>query len=248
MSTTIRVGAIAAAITLGALGVVAVNLGGRSSGIPLAAAATDPALRTITVTGDGTASGRPDVAILQLGVQANGRTAGEALATANASATKLLAAIKAKGVPDQDIVTKGVNVYPSSPPDGTKRITTTYTASNSVQVKVHGVDKAGPIIDAAVAAAGDSAVVQGVNFTFDDAGPLRQDARVKALASAKTKAEQLAQASGIALGRIHQIIESTSGGGVMYAAAATTAASSTPIEPGTQEVSQQVTVVYEISG
>ena len=44
--------------------------------------------RTITVTGEGTASGRPDEAVLSLGVQANGRTAAEALNTANASAGK----------------------------------------------------------------------------------------------------------------------------------------------------------------
>jgi len=246
MSNVKRFGVPAAAIALGAIGVFAITVRGGPSG---ASAATDPAVRTITVSGEGTASGRPDMAVLQLAVQATGRTAAEALNNANASATKLLAAIKAKGIGDDDIVTSGVSVYPGSN-DGTKRTTPTFTASNSVQVKIHGVDKVGPVIDASVAAAGDAAVVQGVNFTFEDDGQLRQEARNRALQSAKTKAEQLAQASGVGLGRIHDIAEATFTGGIPYAAARDSAAgsSATPIQPGTQEVSQQVTVVYEISG
>jgi uncharacterized protein YggE len=243
-----RTGAIIAAIAIGAVGVVAVNVSGNSGGATAADSSTGvDSLRTITVSGEGTASGRPDVAVVSLGVQATGRTATEALNSANTSAAKLLAAVKAQGVADADIATTNVNVYPVNP-DG-KRVTS-YNASNSIEVKVHGVDKAGPVVDAAVAAAGDAAVVQGVGFSFEDDGALQQQARAKAVDSAKTKAQQLAQAAGVDLGRIHAINEAATGGGVVYPSAdqASAKSAATPIQPGTQEISQQVTVVYEISG
>jgi uncharacterized protein YggE len=248
MSKFTRTGAVVAAIAIGAVGVVAVNLSGNSHGATAADSTTAAdSLRTITVSGEGSASGRPDVAVISLGVQATGRTATEALNTANTSAAKLLAAVKAQGVADADITTTNVAVYPINP-DGQR--VTSYQASNSIQVKVHGVDKAGPVVDGAVAAAGDAAVVQGIGFSFEDDGALQQQARARAVDSAKTKAQQLAQAAGVDLGQIHAITQATDNAGLIYPMAdqASAKSAATPIQPGTAEITQQVTVVYEITG
>ena len=75
-------------------------------------------LRTVTVTADGTASGTPDTAIVQLGVRTRAESANEALDLANQKATDLLAALDFGGVEKEDITTTNVFVYPQYGNDG----------------------------------------------------------------------------------------------------------------------------------
>jgi uncharacterized protein len=221
-----------------------------------AAPTTDPTsgrtvpLRTVTVTADGTASGTPDTAIVQLGVQTQAATANDSLEQANEKAGRLLDALKFSGVKQEDITTTNVFVYPQYGSDG--RAINGYQAGNTVSVKIRDVAKAGTIIDAAAGVVGDEIVLQGVSFTIDDTGSLRQAAREDAVKNTRSQADQLAAASGLKVGDIVSIIEGSVPGSLppipfVEQAAGDRAAASVPLEPGQQELNLSVTVVYELT-
>lgn len=207
-------------------------------------------VRTITVAADGTSSGRPDTAIVQLGVQTQAPKAKDALDQANAKAQQLLDVLKVSGVKAEDITTTNVSLYPQTTSDG--HTITGYQASNTVMAKIRDVSRAGAIIDASAGAVGDQITLQGVSFAIDDTGALRAEARKDAVAKAKAQAEQLAAASGQSVGQVLSLSEGVSAPSpVPYpvaAGAARDAAASVPIEPGQQELDVNVTVVYELVG
>ncbi len=205
-------------------------------------------LRTVTVTADGTASGTPDTAIVQLGVRTRAESANEALDLANQKATDLLAALDFGGVEKEDITTTNVFVYPQYGNDG--RQITGYEAGNTVSVKIRDIENAGTIIDATAGVVGDEIVLEGVSFTIDDTGALREAAREDALTNAKTQADQLATASGLSVGDIVSIVEGSVPQIPVFRQempAADVAAGSVPLEPGQQELNLAVTVVYELA-
>jgi uncharacterized protein YggE len=248
-------GAAIGGATIGLLAVGVVLLADRhQSAGPAAAAplatAVDPAgvaTRTITVSGEGRITVKPDTATINLGVQVTANTATAALDRANGSAAKLIDALKAAGLSDDDIVTNGVSVYPMY--NGSNRVTS-YQASNNVTVTVRAIAKAGPVIDAAAAAAGDDITIGGVSFSVADPEAVIGAARAKAIANAKTRAGQVAEAAGAKVGEVLQISEvSVSPMPVYYAMASDSAGgkSSTPVQAGTQDLSVSVTVVYAIA-
>ena len=131
----------------------------------------------MTVTADGTASGTPDTAIVQLGVRTRAESANEALDLANQKATDLLAALDFGGVEKEDITTTNVFVYPQYGNDG--RQITGYEAGNTVSVKIRDIENAGTIIDATAGVVGDEIVLEGVSFTIDDTGAARGGGRTR---------------------------------------------------------------------
>jgi uncharacterized protein len=246
-------------IALGAAALaVAVTAGPDSSARPASAsAATDPpssnttsspvgATRTITVMGEGIVKGKPDVMTINLGVQTRDNTANGALSQAAEKATQLIATLKAAGVQPDDITTTDVSIYPQY--DSAGQHVVGYNASNQVAARFKDLTKAGEVIDAAASAVGDAITLGGVSFSIDDTGALKQQARVGAVNAAKAQADQLAAAAGTKVGRVLTINESSVAMPYpqYYAGPTADKAASTPIEPGTQQVSLNVTVVYEL--
>ena len=253
-------------IALGAAALaVAITAGPDSSARPASAsAATDPAAtdppsggdttttplgatRTITVMGEGIVKGKPDVMTINLGVQTRDNTANGALDQANEKATQLIATLKGAGVQPDDITTTDVSIYPQYDSAGQHLVG--YNASYQVVARFKDLTKAGEVIDAAASAVGDAITLGGVSFSIDDTGALKQQARVGAVNAAKAQADQLAAAAGTKVGRVLTINETNvSVPYPQYYAGAPAAAdkASTPIEPGTQQVSLNVTVVYEL--
>ncbi|HEX3087231.1 MAG TPA: SIMPL domain-containing protein [Ilumatobacteraceae bacterium] len=205
--------------------------------------------KSITVKGDGHVKVKPDTATLNLGVQATGRTATEALTQANTSAADLIAALKAGGVDSDDIATSGLSIYPQYAQQGVA--VSGYQASNNVTVTVRDISKAGPLIDAAAGSAGDHITVGGVSFFVDDVEAVMGAARAEAINNARKRAEEYASAAGVTVGAVVQISElSTGGPQPIFARAAKLslmAEASTPIEAGMQDLSVSVTVVFELS-
>jgi uncharacterized protein YggE len=203
----------------------------------------------ITVSGLGEVRTEPDIAIVNIGIEASGATVQEARDTGADAASKLIASVKANGVEDKDIMTTSVNIYPqyfysqNEPP----RITG-YIANNQLAVTVRDLDKAGKVIDDGVAAAGDAARLQGISFGIDDPQPFLKEAREKAIADAKSRAETYAAAAGVKVGVILSISESSGSTGPILRAPATGGSfdSATPIQPGETTVSASVAIRFAI--
>jgi uncharacterized protein YggE len=124
-----------------------------------------------------------------------------------------------------------------------------YRAQSMVEITVRNLDSIGRVL----AAASNAGVNQawGLNFQLEDPKPLEKQAREKALADARAKAEQLAQAAGVKLGRVISVSDGSGGGGPVFgrsfdAPMAMAMKESAAIERGEVKLGQQVRVVYAI--
>lgn len=171
-----------------------------------------PLVPKIVVTGEGESTMAPDMALLSLGVMREAATAREALTANNDAMAAVIAAMKAAGVADRDLQTAGLNInprydYPSRPrPDGSQEAKlVAYQVTNTLSVRVRDLEKLGEIIDRSVSLG----VNQGssIAFTNDDPAAALTEARKRAVADARTKAETLAEASGVGIGRVLEISE-----------------------------------------
>jgi uncharacterized protein YggE len=202
-------------------------------------AADAPSAKTITVTGDGTVTAVPDRASFGFTVDSRAATARAALAENADAAAAVIAALKNAGVASADLQTGEVSLDPQLNGDGT--VVVGYTASNTVTAAT-SIANAGPLVDAAVGAGATG--VDGPTLTRSDSKALYNDALKTAVANAGDKAQALAAASGLTLGRVQTIAEGSQPTPVVFAPGAAHATAATPVEPGTQEIDATVTVTY----
>jgi uncharacterized protein len=213
-------------------------------------AMTDPstAQGTIVVGGTGRVGVEPDVADLRLGVSIARPTVQGARAEAAGVMTTILTAIRAAGVADRDIRTTVVTVQPRYDyRDGKPPTLTGYELTNAVEVTVRDLAALGSVIDGSLGAGATS--MDGLTFRVDDPAEAERAARVAAMAQARVRADILAEAAGVAIVGVGEVVEG-GGGSPGYpqpkVARAMLADATTPVQGGTTEVSVSVTVTYRI--
>jgi uncharacterized protein len=196
---------------------------------------------SITVQGTGTIESVPDRAQMSFGVETHADAAKAALGANASEMRRLIAALESAG--GKDVQTQYVSV---SPRYGDDMTVLGYVATNTVSATVAQIDRAGAVIDAAVAAGANQ--VSGPSLSKADQDDLYEQALAAAVDDARGRAEALAKAANLSLGRVKSIVE---GGGLQppmpYAADAMRAEASTPIEPGQQEIAASVTVTFTVS-
>ena len=204
----------------------------------------------ITVSGSGTVSGEPDVALVSLGVDAQADSVGEAREEAANAMDAMLDALKEGGVADEDLQTTRFSVQPVYDFSNNRQELIGFTVSNIVIAKVRSIDDTGDLIDAAIEAGGDLARVESLTFTIDDPSTLEEDARRMAMDDARAKAAVLAEAGGIELGNPIAISETGGAQPIPFPGAAADAIQDefarTPIEVGELDVVVNVQVVYSV--
>jgi uncharacterized protein YggE len=207
----------------------------------------------IWVSGEGKVTVSPDVAILSLGIQAQETDAAQARSEAAAAMEKVMTALKAAGIADKDIQTAYFNIQPVYQYDSNKQQSyiSGYQVTNTVTVKVRTIDQTSTVLDAAVAAAGNAIRINSVAFTVDDPTDYYAQARVKAVADAKAKAQQLAETAGVTLGKPTYISESNNTPSPIYradmaAGATVPEATTTPISTGEIDITTNVQIAYAI--
>lgn len=235
------------AFTLGGLIVAVAALSvrpGPVAGAPVTG--TDVALHTLTVQGSGKVTVVPDVARVYLGVTLTKPTVKEARDAAAKAMTNVIAAIKGLGVADADIQTTGLSLSARYANGSSTRIVG-YVISEQVQVTVRDLDKAGDVVDAATARGATD--VNGISFELADPAKALDDARAVAIASARTSGLAMANAAHVTLGAVVSISDGSAPTPIYYGPAAGAAPAAdlrTPVQPGTQDVSAVVTVVFEL--
>jgi uncharacterized protein YggE len=202
--------------------------------------------RTLTMSGSATAKAAPDMADISAGVTSDAPTAAAALAANSAAMNRVFTALDRAGIARKNVQTSSFNVspvYASRTPNEPQRLTG-YRVSNEVHVILDDVAKVGTTLDALVAAGANQ--MNGLNFSIKDPAPLLARARADAVADAKLRAQQYAQAAGVTLGPIRSISEN---GGEpprpMYRVMAMAAAPA-PIAAGEENINAGVTIVWEI--
>jgi uncharacterized protein YggE len=199
--------------------------------------------RTITVQGTGIVTTVPNEAQFTFGASTTAPSAKAALTANAARMNRLIASLKAAGIASTDIQTAEISLSPNTNENGSKVLS--FTASNSVTVKTKQIAKAGSIVDAAVAAGAN--LVSGPSLGPSDQSALQRRALKAAVADARGRALAIAQASHVSLGAVQTVTE-TSSTPVQFAPTAKAAAGapSTPVEPGSVQVEEDVTVSYFI--
>lgn len=207
-------------------------------------------IRTITVVGQGKASGTPTVAHINVGVETTGASAQEALDANRAKMSVLLDKIKAMGIAEKDIQTSNFGIYTEQRPvamgTGAEDYIVTYRVSNQVNLTIRDIAKLGDILDQAVAAGANN--VYGVYFGMENTADLEAQAREKAIADASARAEALASLSGVSVGEVITISEIIGTPSPVYYTIAKVEGlgAATPIQPGEYEISMSVQVTYAI--
>jgi len=209
----------------------------------------------IWVSGEGKVTAVPDIATLRLGIEAQEATVAEAQADAAEAMDGVMAALKDNGVAEKDIQTQYFSVNKVTRWDDKtyKEIVIGYRVTNMVIAKIRDVEGAGSIIDVVVAAGGDLVRIDNISFSIDDPSVYQEEARQKAIADAKAKAENLAILSGVGLGKPTYISESIYSTPPIYrvpmmsgAEAAPVPAVETPISVGEMEIMLTIQMAYAI--
>lgn len=219
----------------------------------------------IWVDGSGSVRVTPDIATLNLGVEARAVAVADAREQAAKAMDGVMKSLKDNGVADKDIQTRGFNIQPiivyvevTPFPGDRNRPTepriTGYIVSNSITAKLRKLDTVGKAIDDAVKAGGNNIRFNGIGFSLEDPKPQETAARDLAFKDAKAKAQQAAQALGVKVGDPTYV--TISGGSPViqekFIAAAPRAAGadiSTPtsISPGELDITVHVQVVFDIA-
>ena len=193
----------------------------------------------------------PDLATVSAGVISRGATATAALQEAADRMQRVLAALKRAGVEDRDIQTSNVNLNPEYRYlENQAPQLVGYTASNSVSVRFRDIRKSGRILDALVAEGANQ--INGPSLSVEHPEPALDEARLKAIANARARADLYARALGMRVVRIVSINES---GGYYIPPAPPppppmvmmrAESARTPIEPGEQKLQVSVSMIFEL--
>lgn len=203
----------------------------------------------LTVTGAGSVLGKPDMAVITLGVTDQGDTAAGAMQSVSAATAAVLAALADQGVAEADIQTSDLSLSPlwanrSSSGSGDPTISG-YEAANTVTVRLRALDGVGAVLDTAIDAGANT--FRGLSFGLQNPEPALDEARRLAVADALRKARLYAEAAGVGLGGILEIDE-TGGQAPPVAFRNAAAMESVPVAPGQIETGASVTVVFAIAG
>ena len=172
----------------------------------------------IWVTGQGSITMEPDLAILNLGVETMDETVAEANGAAANAMDAIMKSLEDNGVEERDIQTHNFNVRPQyewievdeNGRRTNRRELVGYEVSNSLTAKIRDLDSVGDLIDKVIAAGGDATRFNGLRFTVEDTSDLMSELREKAVMDAMDKAEQIADVAGVVLGSLGYITDSPS--------------------------------------
>lgn len=222
--------------------------------LPLPALAQQvPDTPRVVVTGEGEATVRPDMAIVNLSVMREAETARAALDANNETISAVIASLKQAGVEERDIQTSGLSIqprwdYPRSE-DGSQEVRlVAYQVTNSLTIRVRDLAQVGTIIDNSVSLG----VNQGgsIRFTNQDPDAVIDQARHAAVEDATRRARTLAEAANVELGAILEMTEQANmpapqplGARAMRLEAAD---ASVPVEAGENSYSVSVTMTFRL--
>ena len=211
----------------------------------------DAELRQVTVVGSGEVQGAPDTLNVNASIEFVAPDVTGAMNQTSDRQGAVIQALVDAGVERKDISTSQVSLQPQFTGGGDNpQAIVGYRASNSIDVKIRQLDAASQALALIVSTGGDATRINSVNYSIEDDSELVRDARSRAFEDAKERAEQYAQLSGMALGKVVSISESPGGqpppppvpmprGAEM--------AMSVPVEPGQQTVGFSVTVIWELA-
>jgi hypothetical protein len=203
----------------------------------------------VVVIGEGSVSAPPDYAEIRSGVTTTAKTVKEANDVNIKVMTAITAALSDSGLAQKDIQTSRFSIQPvyTSQTPSTETKLSGYRVSNQLNVTIHQMSKIGEILDRLVTAGATD--VGNIEFLIADPSKALDEAREAAVADARRKAELYARASGVSLGRVAWITESSEFEPPLPLTAPRASFAKTapvPIEQGQDTLRIRVTVGFDI--
>jgi uncharacterized protein YggE len=200
--------------------------------------------RQVTVVGSGHVQGVPDTLTADVGIEFVAPDLTAAMDQTNTRQQAVIDALAGAGVDHKDINTTDVTLQPQF--DSATNKITGYRADNAIQVKIHPTGSASRVLAVIVGTGGPATRINSVSYSIADDSQLVKDARARAFQDAKDRAEQYAGLSGLGLGKIISISETSGGTPSAPAPMRGAMPSAVPLEPGQQTVSFSVIAVWEL--
>ncbi|MBR1285294.1 SIMPL domain-containing protein [Bradyrhizobium sp. AUGA SZCCT0177] len=201
----------------------------------------------ISVTGEANVSVPPDQAQIDGGVTTDAKTAREASDANNAAMGKVLLALKGAGIDEKDYQTSRLSLQPqyaTSSKTVERPGVVGFRASNRVTIKIRDVTKVASLIDVLVGAGANE--IGGINFIVTQPSKHLDEAREKAIADARRKADIYAKAAGVTLGEPISISEEGASAPVFRGKMAAPMAAGAPVAQGEETLSVSVSVSWAI--
>ena len=209
--------------------------------------------REISVQGHGIVKTKPNIAHITLGVTTGKQvTAVTAMNLLTQRFNAVLTAVKQQGIKDGDINTTNLSINPVYDWSNGKQTLLGFEASENIEVKIRDLSKIGEVLA--------KSTLEGVNqagniqFTIDNPDQLQIDAPKEAIENAQVKAKELAKSLGVSLGKIKSFTSSSSENSptplyrnnAMLGAGEADLAKAPEVPVGTQDITADVSIVYEI--
>ena len=208
-------------------------------------------VNTVTVNGQATVTSPPDEAIVVLTVENDAAVASDAMNATSTQTQKMVDRLKSGGIPESAIQTSSITLYPvrTYDPQTGKETLTGYRAQNSVKVTAKDAATVAKVLAAGVE--NGATLVTGPDWRLRDDSQAVNQALTQAAANARTKAESLAAAEGMALGDVLIMNEGTVQVPVVPIYSDARAADSAkvvepPVSSGTLDVMATVTITYAL--
>jgi len=192
----------------------------------------------------------PDLATISAGVVSRAATATSAIQQTAARMARVRDALRRAGIADHDIQTSNVSLNPdyvyanNQPPK-----LSGYSASNQLMVRFRDIASTGRILDALVEEGANQ--ISGPNLSVEHPEAALDEARAKAVAAGRARADLYARSLGMRVARVVSVAES---GGyappppmpprVMMAERSQ--AADTSIDPGEQKLQVGVAMTFEL--
>ena len=198
----------------------------------------------------------PDVATISTGVQTDADTAVEALRRNSAEMERVVALIRALGIPARDIQTASINLNPrydyNNRGDQPPRFLG-YQTSNQGTVKLRNLDRVGEVLDAMVEAGATN--INGPHFSIEDDEAAKAQARSNALDRGRAQAEEYARLAGYSGVRLLQVAEAIRGSSgsmakdeaILVSGSRMAAAPPPPVAPGVVSTGVGIALTYEMT-
>jgi len=228
-----------------------------AAAMPAAADAQQAPSITQTIAGtrlDINATGEvtrvPDLAVITAGVVTRSATAGGAIQQTATRMARVREALRQAGIADRDIQTSNISLEPqytyanNQPPK-----LNGYAATNQLSIRFRDIENTGKILDALVAQGANQ--INGPNLTIDKPEAALDEARAKAVAAARARADLYARSLGMRVVRVVSVSESGGSFPVpppmpMYARAEAAQAADSKIDPGEQKLQVNLAITFEL--
>ncbi|MDO8676090.1 MAG: SIMPL domain-containing protein [Candidatus Azambacteria bacterium] len=214
------------------------------------AGATD-AYKTVSFTGEGKIKAAPDTARVDIGLVTEGK---DSITVQNENSEKMNAVIKflkeKEKIAEADIKTSNYSLSPKYDYIKGKSVLSGYVLNQTVIATIRDLNKIGEVLDGAVTSGANQ--INSVSLFLDKPEELKNKARYEAVKQAQEKAAAVSKIAGFRLGRVIGFNEGFSGEPPVFykslemSVGGGGGAPAPQIEPGTQDISVNITLTYLI--